>query len=501
VLSFVAAPNFEAATDFTRDNVYDVTVRASDGTTVDTQALAIRVTDVNEAFSITSHGGGDSAAISMAENGYSSFSVFTNDPDPGALTFTLSGADAARFTVTGSGKNANVSFKLTPNYEAPTDANGDNVYELVVTASDGTFSDSQAVAVTVTNVNENVRITSNGGNANAYVTTAENQQAVTSVVATDPDGAPVTYSISGGVDASKFTIDSATGALRFVSAPNFEVKADSGANNVYDVTVRATDGVTSATQAIAVTVSNVFEPFAITSHGGGDTASVAQSENTTSFAMTTNEGGNLTWQISGGADAARFRVVSSAAGGATIGFLVAPNYEAPTDSNGDNVYQLVVTASRGGYSDSQTISVVIGDVNEAVTITSNGAGTSALVSMAENQVAVTTVTAVDPEKKAITYSISGGADASKFAIDAASGALRFLTAPNFEARTDSGLNGVYDVAGGCVTARHRHFSGHRPPRHRAGLLLHCRPSDWLPAGPSFVVDMSPDGLSRRVASG
>ena len=48
-----------------------------------------------------------------------------------------------------------------------------------------------------------------------------------------PDaGATQTYSIVGGADAAKFTINASTGALSFVTAPNFEAPTDAGGNNV-----------------------------------------------------------------------------------------------------------------------------------------------------------------------------------------------------------------------------------------------------------------------------
>ncbi len=50
-----------------------------------------------------------------------------------------------------------------------------------------------------------------------------------------------TYSITGGADAARFTINPTTGVLTFVSAPDFEAPTDVGANNVYDVVVRVSD--------------------------------------------------------------------------------------------------------------------------------------------------------------------------------------------------------------------------------------------------------------------
>jgi hypothetical protein len=73
------------------------------------------------------------------------------------------------------------------------------------------------------------------------------------VTATDPDaGQTLSYSIIGGADAIEFTIGASTGALSFVTAPNFEAPTDTGGNNVYDVIVKASDGHGGIdTQAIA----------------------------------------------------------------------------------------------------------------------------------------------------------------------------------------------------------------------------------------------------------
>ena len=105
-----------------------------------------------------------------------------------------------------------------PDHEAPTDAGGNNIYDVVVQVSDGTNTDSQAIAVTVGNLNDNAPvISSNGGGASAAVSIAENSTTVTTVTATDADpGATLTYSIAGGADAARFSIDATTGALSFV---------------------------------------------------------------------------------------------------------------------------------------------------------------------------------------------------------------------------------------------------------------------------------------------
>lgn len=99
--------------------------------------------------------------------------------------------------------------------------------------------------------------TSNGGGATASTTVYENTTAVTTVVGDDVDsGTTLSYSIVGGADSAKFTINSSTGAITFVSAPDFELPTDVGGDNVYDVTVQVSDGSLVSTQAVAVTVAN-----------------------------------------------------------------------------------------------------------------------------------------------------------------------------------------------------------------------------------------------------
>jgi hypothetical protein len=76
--------------------------------------------------------------------------------------------------------------------------------------------------------------------------------------------APITYSIVGGADAAKFTIDPNTGVLSFVTSPDFEAPTDSGGDNVYDVTVRASNSAGTDDQAIAVTVTDVLGDTIVT---------------------------------------------------------------------------------------------------------------------------------------------------------------------------------------------------------------------------------------------
>ena len=132
-----------------------------------------------------------------------------------------------------------------------------NPYQYAVAWSGNVPGDSAGIALR-TFQNTAPAIGSNGGGASANVTVSENATAVTTVQATDPDlpAQTLTYSITGGADAALFSINASTGALRFVTAPNFEAPADAGANNVYDVVVAVSDGLDADTQALAVTVTD-----------------------------------------------------------------------------------------------------------------------------------------------------------------------------------------------------------------------------------------------------
>ncbi|MFN7307498.1 MAG: FG-GAP-like repeat-containing protein, partial [Alphaproteobacteria bacterium] len=112
-------------------------------------SITVSVTAENDAPSVTSGG-----TASFAENGTgTAYQAVGSDPDAGTtLSWTLGGADAALFNINAT--TGAVTFKAAPNFEAPTDAGGNNVYNIIVTASDGTLSTSQNVAITVTNVAE-----------------------------------------------------------------------------------------------------------------------------------------------------------------------------------------------------------------------------------------------------------------------------------------------------------------------------------------------------------
>ncbi|HYS90387.1 MAG TPA: cadherin repeat domain-containing protein, partial [Bradyrhizobium sp.] len=169
----------------------------------------------------------------------------------------------------------------------------------------GSSSSTGDGAVSAT-VSESFQLQVGDSGTTASVSISENATAAATITAPERDaGSTLTYSIVGGADASHFTINASTGALSFVSAPDYETPTDAGGNNVYDVTVQVSDGTLTDTQAIAVTVTNVNDNApVITSNGTGATASVNIAENATAVTTVTatdaDAGLTLTYSIVGG---------------------------------------------------------------------------------------------------------------------------------------------------------------------------------------------------------
>src|SRR5262245_9903939 len=102
----------------------------------------------NAAPTITSDGGGDTAEVTIAEV----TTAMTSDPDAGTLLSyaIVGGADQGHFAIDAA--SGVLTFVTAPDFMAPTDADGDNGYEVQVAASDGTLFDTQAITVYVTGI-------------------------------------------------------------------------------------------------------------------------------------------------------------------------------------------------------------------------------------------------------------------------------------------------------------------------------------------------------------
>ena len=463
---FIASPDFENPNDAGGDNVYNITVTASDDTNESNHDVAITVTNENDNDPIFISGN----SVDVVENQPVDSVVYTAiaaDADGDTLSYSLSGTDASLFTIDPA--TGDIRFITVPDVEAPGDANRDNVYEITVTASDDTNDIAQAVAITVTNVNEDAPLFTSPDSASV----AENQTVAYTAAATDADGDPLMYSLSG-TDATLFTIDPATGVVSFITPPDFEDPGDAGGNNIYNITVTASDDTNESNHDVAITVTNendndpLFTSDAI--------ADVAENQTAAYTAIATDaDGDDLIYSLSG-TDAALF-MIDPATG--VVSFIEAPDFENPGDIGGDNVYGITVTASDDDNSTNHDVTITVTNENDNAPIFNSGNSAG----VAENHRVDTLVymaMATDADGDDLTYSLSG-ADAARFTIDPATGAVRFIASPDFENPGDDGDNNVYDIT---VTAS----DGDNSTNHDVAITVTNVNED----APSFT---SPDSVS------
>ncbi len=178
--------------------------------------------------------------------------------------------------------------------------------------ADGTLSEANLIT-------GGLAITSDGGGDTATASTTENTTAVTTVVAAGLG--TMIYSISGGLDASLFSISSTTGVLSFLAAPDYEIPTDSGTNNVYDVEVSATNGTLTDVQSVSVSVTDVAE---------GDVG------NTIGTAGTLTVGGSVLYEVDTSGDRDWFGI--NLTGGTQYAFWARGTPTEAADSTDPRIY-------------------------------------------------------------------------------------------------------------------------------------------------------------------
>ena len=165
---------------------------------------------------------------SVLENQTSAFTVSASDADGDTLTYSISsGADSALMNINTTGV---VTFISSPDFEAPSDANTDNNYQITVTVSDGTLSDSENFTVTVTNdTTDDVTSTNFDG---VLIRDGYIQSATVCMAVTDADGDDTcegaTYSTTTNSDGS-FSLeidDNITATIKLLAEDGFNPVTD-----------------------------------------------------------------------------------------------------------------------------------------------------------------------------------------------------------------------------------------------------------------------------------
>ena len=171
-----------------------------------------------------------------------------------------------------------------------------------------------------------------------------------------------------GADAGDFTFttegDTLAGELSFAAVPDYEIPADSNRDNTYSITVQALDS-EGRTGRITVTVAvrDDDEPPVIM---GPDSVSIEEGSTNLvvgTYTATDQEGDNIAWQVLDGADANRFRLTSTASNG-TLSLRAIPNFESPTDSGKNNIYNVSPAVRAGNHTVRQAVVVTVTNKEE-----------------------------------------------------------------------------------------------------------------------------------------
>ncbi|MCJ8344540.1 Ig-like domain-containing protein, partial [bacterium] len=244
------------------------------------------------------------------------------------------------------------------------------------------------------------------------------------------------FAIAGGVDSGQFKIDSVSGLVSFINAPDFDSPSDTGLDNIYDLIIKVSDPSNdSTTNAIKISVTNIDEGSSLVSPSA---ISLNEDFGTTSVILLASDPEN---------DPITYTASSSDTSIINVGDINQNILNINSIPNANGSAFITVNASSSGGSDTQTFHISVNPVNDAPTIT-NIQNDSGIISteVFENQIQAITLEATDIEGNTpFSYTITGGVDSGKFTINSASGAIHFVTTPDFEIPEDTGGNNIYDL--------------------------------------------------------
>ena len=425
--SFTGQLSTSSSLDYETQNSYSVFVNVSDSQGSSASiTVTINVTNVNEAPVFTA---GATTTRSIAENAGAGINigsaVAATDPEESKLTYTLGGTNATSFSIDDA--TGQLKTKAALDYETKTS------YTVTISVSDGNLTDTIAVTINVTDLDEtpsnNPPVFTEGVSTTRSIpeNTDGDSNIGTPISATDADNNKLAYLLSG-TDASSFAIDGNTGQLKTNAPLNHETKAS------YTVTVTVSDGSGTDTITVTITVTDVNEPPVL---AAGESITFSVAENTTAgenigsalSATDPDEDDELTYSL-GGTDAASFGIVS------TSGQL---QTKASLDFETKTSYSVTISVSDGnGGSDSIDVTVNVTDVDEnrAPSFTDGDSTTRSVAENTGSGVDIgTAVSATDPDTgDTLTYTL-GGDDAASFSINSRNGQLRTNAALDYENKT------------------------------------------------------------------
>ena len=220
--------------DETGTDTFIYTVSDGNGAT-DTATVTITVGGVNDAPNAADDTGATNQGQAVV------IDVLDNDGDPNG--------DTVRVSAFGNGANGTTSLNPdgTLTYTPDNSFFGTDSFQYTITDGRG-GTDTATVTVTVAQnfapfIPEPV-----------VFNAPENQTLAADIEVIDLEGDTATFSIEGGVDAGFFEIDSETGELTFLAAPDFENPLDANGDNRYVLNVGIADAFGQNIQEVLINV-------------------------------------------------------------------------------------------------------------------------------------------------------------------------------------------------------------------------------------------------------
>ena len=401
-----------AALDFETMPTFTLTVQVSDDENLSSDAeITVNLTDVagNEAPIIAAQ---TFSVIENAANGEAVGTVVATDAEGDNLTFAIIDGNAIGNTGNAfaiSAGTGELEVAGTIDYETtPT-------YILTVQVSDGMTLASAAVTINVTNMNDNAPVIA--AQIFSVAENAANGAAVGTVASTDADGDALTFSITDGNTGNAFAINAGTGAITVAGTLNRQT------TQTYTLTVRVSDGTTSAEAAVTINVTdaggNEVPTIAAQTFSIAEDAASGAAVGTVTAMDADNDG--LTFSITNGNASDAFAINASSGAITVVGTL---DYETtPT-------YTLTVQVSDGTATANAAITINVTNVNDnAPTI---AAQTFSVAENVANGTAVGTVAATDADGDNLTFSINAGNTGDTFAINGTTGAITIAGTVDYE---------------------------------------------------------------------
>ena len=422
------------ALDYETAAAYTLTVQVSDGSLTADAEITINVTDVNEAPVITAQ----TAPFMIEENAAEGTAVGTvaaTDEDEGDddLTFAVTNGNTNEaFQIDNMGAitvktPAALDFETTPTFtltvQVSDDENLSSDAEITVNLTDVAGNEAPIIAAQTFSVEEN----------------AANGAAVGTVVATDAEGDNLTFAILSGNTSNAFAISAGTGVITVEGTIDYETTP------TYTLTVQVSDGMTLATAAITINVTNVNDNAPTIATQIFSVAENAANGAAVGTVMATDaDGDNLTFTIINGNTGSTFAINASSGAITVAGTL---------DRATTQTYTLTVQVSDGTTSAEAAVTINVTDTggNEAPTI---AAQTFSIPEDAAVNTSVGTVMAMDADGDNLIFTITSGNTTGNtsdaFAINAGTGAI--TVAGTLDHETTPTYTLTVQVSDGTATA-------------------------------------------------